>query len=686
VLVVRVLGEFAVEVDGKLVELPASWRTRSLVGWLALHPGRHPRGQVAARFWPDVLDSSARASLRNALWALRRALGPDCDNYLLADRERVGLAGPPHVWVDAVRFEELVDADEFEAALALRRGDLLSGMDDEWIEDARRRHLEVVTDVHRRAAARAEEAGSVREAISWTRRWVELDPLAEDATRELVRRLSAAGERSSAMAAYARLRERLRLDLGIAPSPATRAVVEDLSQDSERPEPAVSWSRERRPLPARVAARDRAPFVGRTKELERLRAALAAARTEGRMRLAILSGEPGIGKSRLAARFAVERHRAGSLVLHGRCEEEPLVPYRPFVEALGALPGEEPSRLELFEAVGLRLERLAEVAPFVLVLEDLHWADKASLLLLRHLVLAPVEGAGLLVATYRDTEVGPGHDLVQTLADLTRETPFQRIRLPGLERHEVEELVDTMSEGEVPAGFGRMLHAETGGNPFFVGELVRHVADSPTPDMSVPQGVKDVVDARIARLSAPAAGLLRLAAVIGRPAQLDLLAEGAGLAPEQSVDAIEEAQQAGMLMEVGDRIDFAHALIRETVYRGLTGSRRALLHRRAAETLEARRALGDDAPLAELAHHFCESADAATREHAIEYALVAAEEASAQLAHEQAVELYTRALRLVDAEDARRRDIAARRALAFQSLSHALVDLPRARDGDEIAS
>jgi DNA-binding SARP family transcriptional activator len=142
---VRVLGELVVEGTDRVIELSGSWRARSLFAWLALNPGSHPRGDLAARFWPDVLDSSARASLRNALWALRRALGADASNALIASRDRVGLQGPPCVWVDATAFSEYLSAGRLEDALALCRGELLGGWDEEWVYEFR--------DAHRPAGA-----------------------------------------------------------------------------------------------------------------------------------------------------------------------------------------------------------------------------------------------------------------------------------------------------------------------------------------------------------------------------------------------------------------------------------------------------------------------------------------------------------------------------------------------------
>jgi DNA-binding SARP family transcriptional activator len=198
-----VLGQFAIELDGAAVEPPAGRRARSLLAWLLLHPGLHPRSRLAARFWPDVLDASARASLRVALSELRPALGPAVA-CLIGDRNHAGIA-TERVWVDALAFEQLASDGELEAAVALCRGELLPDLDDDWIVEARDEHAALLVDVLARLASEREADGDLTGAISLTRRMVAVDPLAEAATRELMRRLAAVGERGSAIEAYRRL-------------------------------------------------------------------------------------------------------------------------------------------------------------------------------------------------------------------------------------------------------------------------------------------------------------------------------------------------------------------------------------------------------------------------------------------------------------------------------------------------
>jgi DNA-binding SARP family transcriptional activator len=227
-----VLGRFAIDADGVVVEPPRASRARSLLAWLVLHPGPHRRSRLAARFWPEVLDSSARASLRVALSELRAALGSTADCFA-ADRNQVGLMAD-RVWVDALAFAELAARGELEAALELCRGELLPELDDDWVLEARDIHTAAVVDVLARLASQREDSGNLEAAISLSRRMVAIDPLGEAPTRELMRRLAAGGERASAIAAYQRLAERLQSQLRIAPSATTRAFADELRV----PEPA----------------------------------------------------------------------------------------------------------------------------------------------------------------------------------------------------------------------------------------------------------------------------------------------------------------------------------------------------------------------------------------------------------------------------------------------------------------
>lgn len=745
---VRLLGELTVESSSRPIELSGSWRARSLLAWLALNPGSHQRADVAARFWPNVLDSSARASLRNALWAIRRSLGTEADEALLATRERVGLRDAPAVWIDATAFSEHIERERLEDALGLCRGELLADLDDEWVYEYRDAHRDRLSGLLERIAAGADARGDPVGAIGWTRKRVALDPLAEDAQRALIVRLAAAGDRAGALAAFARLRDRLRRELGISPSQETRELVlrvrQDTGETTGSPEPRVpraapapgsaGWTPGAAfPLPPRLRQPAPAAFVGRARELSALRQVWSRVRAGGGARLALLVGEAGMGKSRLAREFALEARERGAIVLHGSADEDLLVPHQHFVEALrhylaAAAPDElrrrvepragdlepiapglpreadayrpdgarsESRRYRLFEAVASLLDELSTDAPVVLVLDDLHSADHSSVALLRHTLESRPEMRLFVLATQRQTETAPGGPLAQALHRLFQQELLERVPLAGLADADVAELSRSLTGRELSAELVRAIRNEAAGNPFFVQEIVRHLTESARTGgvlslarADVPESVRDVVNLRLAPLGDACVRLLTVAAVIGAEFELEPLERVSDLQGEDLATALDVALAAELALELphGDRERFAfsHALVRRTLLDRLSRAHRRRIHASVAEALQASRG---DAALPEIAYHLCEAMPAANREHALDYATRAAEQATAGLAYAEAVDLFTRALSLLPREHERRRILALKRALAYQALTHAVMDTPRPETrGEAIAA
>ena len=403
----------------------------------------------------------------------------------------------------------------------------------------------------------------------------------------------------------------------------------------------------------------------------------------------------------------------GAAVLLGRCHEEVLISYEPFVEAFvrhaAAVPPEvllgqvgiyggelgrlvpdfarrlrqppEPvvgdaggERFRLFEAASSLLSNISRSWPVVLLLEDLHWADKPTALLLAHVVRSIETERVLVIGTYRDTE--PAEPLLSVLSDLHRERAVERLRLGSLHRGEVATMVSAWLGRTPPTHFAHALHRETEGNPFFIEEVLRHLIEVAAVDatewrrlasfteLGIPEGVREAIEQRLVALSPATRRTVTVAAAIGRSFSIDLLESVAELPSERVLDALEEATARRIVEEEPDapqRFSFAHALIRETLYASLSGPRRLGLHRRISAILEQRHSADDDPPLGELAYHFVEAADPATAAKAVDFSARAARRALAALAYEEAVAHFARALKALElcepAEPATRCDV-----------------------------
>ena len=698
---VRVLGELELELDGRPLMLPSRRPARALLGWLALHPGVHARAKVAARLWPNVRDESARVSLRSALVALRSAIGPAADRALIATRADVGLADEPEVWVDAREFERRLAAGQVEAAIELCGGELLADFDDDWVLTARDEHRAREGEALGSLVDAAATRGEHRTAIALARRRAGLDPFDESAHRALIGLLLSVGDRGAALATYQRLAERLSRELGVAPSPATRAVLATPMQTGA-PAPQGALDRPPRPpLPSRVVAAARnGPLLGRERELARLRELWTRSRPEDRA-VALVTGEPGIGKTRLVSEFAAELGPDRVRVLYGAAREEALVPYEPLVECLREplherleLPNEaaplaalvpeltpaedpghpigEPGRdalLRLFDAFGLTLDAIAGARPLLLILEDLHWAEAPTIRLLVHLATRPGGSPQALLVTYRDTEVDERHPLAVGLAALHRTLPVEPIALEGIDTDSVAAMLRHAPAAGISPDAAPALRERTGGNPFFIEQMLRggeQLAGGPAAT-----GVGHVVARRVAALGKAAQPILDAAAVAGTEFELSLLAEALDRPVGAVLDVLDAAQRARLVTEAPDEpggYTFVHAIVRDTLAGALTGGRRAHIHDLLAQILERRAESDPDGYLLAAARHALDAAAGPSDpERAAALAQRAADRAGAVLAHEDAAELLRRAAVVLErhgGSPARRAELMARAALA----------------------
>jgi class 3 adenylate cyclase len=399
-------------------------------------------------------------------------------------------------------------------------------------------------------------------------------------------------------------------------------------------------------LPTVLRSVPQVSYVGRAEERGWMRGIASEVRA-GQRRIVFISGEPGVGKTRLAAHTALEHHNAGSTICWGAAAEDLGAPYGPWIQALShyvehapeevlaahveAHGGElarllreplarrvvaapppqqadpETGRFLLFEAVAGLLQQASADRPMLLTLDDLQWADTQTLALLKHVAAATADSALLVLAIYRESDLQRGHPLADAIADLRRLDGVERRVLRGLETDEVAELVSAVAGLEMDRVGRRLANEvtqETDGNPFFIAELLRHLSESGAiverhdgrselrssiADLGLPNSVRDVVTRRVARLGDDLERILTVASVIGRTFDvelLDLLVEGN---EDDLLDALEEALKASVLVESADRVGrfrFGHALINRALYDALGATRRARLHRRVAEALE----------------------------------------------------------------------------------------------------
>jgi DNA-binding SARP family transcriptional activator len=434
-------------------------------------------------------------------------------------------------------------------------------------------------------------------------------------------------------------------------------------------------------FPAPLVADGGAAFVGREEELAALREAWADA-VGGRRRGVFVSGEPGIGKTRLAAEVAGFAREQETVVLYGRSDDGLTAAAQPFAQALGAyaaacpvdelrvqlgarasdlilllpelaarVPGvAEPApaepdveRLRTLEAAAALLEAAGAAAPVLLVLDDLHWADDLSLLLLRHLLRADATMRLLVLATYRHTEPSRSPLLAEVVTGLARRPDVARLELGPLAERDVAAI---LAHAGRQRSLAARVRAATEGNPFFVGEVVRAIGEDRDPDAALTPRVRDVVRWRLARLPEGTTDVLATAAVAGAEFDADVLAGAIDVELERALDALEAAERARLVRPAGflDRFMFAHALVRETIVDELPAGRRVRLHARIAHALE-RVAATRAVAASDLATHFDAAGTLVDATQTLRYARKAGDEAAARLAFDVAAEQYERTVR-----------------------------------------
>ncbi|MFC0861535.1 BTAD domain-containing putative transcriptional regulator [Sphaerimonospora cavernae] len=791
----RVLGSLeVVDARGNILDV-GSRKQRAVLALLVLNaPHIVPLDQLIDRLWADEPPSSATGTLQAYISHLRKVLeprrSPRAPARVLRTREPGYLLDITPDQVDANRFIRAAETARaalaegrpedveriLDPALAAWRGTPLADFPD---EPFARPTVSRLTDLRASALAVRAEAwltlGRHAEATLEVERLLEQDPYREGLWALLMRALYRDRRQAEALAAYQRCRSLLGQELGIDPSPELRRLeqailrqddslagrwpaagpgitgavlpVNVLPVNAEGPGNAsTSGSADAIAEPVRPPCAGLPRLVGREPHLRRIRERLDdLARGAGGVFL--VSGESGIGKTRLAEAAATMAAERGVAVAWSRCSEGSGAPaFWPWVQALQALPDELPeiaghlsgghsghpdeqghsgdqsdpdtARFLLYDAVARALGRRAAVSPVLIVMDDLHWADAASLRLLAFigadlhrvplLVLVTVrpeaavrpgpaatDGQALTETLAETRPEGCAEALAEALGDLTRQRGTERMSIAPLSPGEIADYLTDhriAHQGD-PAGglcgsaaawdaeLARALHDRTGGNPFFLGELLRLLSSVHTlgpvtaadvASLAVPDGVRDVIKQRVSRLPEDSQTVLRAAAVIGRDVDADLLETATGISGARLMMLLEPAVATGLLTEVDGGWDyrFSHALVQEALYLGLNRRQRAQLHGRVGTAVEAL-ARGDlVSRLPVLAHHFGLAARVGYAGKATSYATQAARQAAARLAYDEAVGYWERAL---DASAAERMSGHASERCAL------LIELGRAR-------
>jgi predicted ATPase/DNA-binding SARP family transcriptional activator len=654
---VQLFGNLSVTVDGEPLPGLNTNRMQSLLGYLVLHAGTpQPREMLAFTLWPASKESQARTNLRQLLHNLRRALGDRPS--LVIEHLTVEWRMDDSCFVDALEFLRAVETQSLTAAADLYEDDILPAVYDDWITPVREEYRRRIVDVLRRLIAIHEDARDYAGAIPRAERLVALDSLSEAHYQILMRLHAANQDRASALRAYHQCMRVLRREMGVEPGPATKEIFERiLKADTHAAVRPVS--------PQITPTQRRRIFVGRAAEWTQL-TALCQAESGAGPRAVVISGEPGIGKTRLADELIHFCIRAGHSAARARCYAgQGQVSYAPLAEWL---------RSDTVRAASLHLrhQQLVEIArvlpelqeqfpdaerltqswqrlhfheslsapfgkcrkPLLLMLDDLQWCDPETLEWLTVFLTSPHAKEVLFLATMRDDEMEPEHPVARFLRGIRQSSSLTEIRLPPLSAQETAELVRVESASAADATNPDDVYRATGGNPLFIVESLRAGLHSTR--------VHAVIASRLERLSPAARELAGLASVVGRPFSFELLEKAIDWDEASVSSALDELWRRRVVESRGlSEYDFTHDRVREVAFSELSVVRQRYLHRRVARSLEEVHGADIEVWNGQIASHY---ENAGMPKEAIVHYAQAADYARRRFADTEAAELARRAL------------------------------------------
>jgi DNA-binding SARP family transcriptional activator len=682
----RLLGGFTLQLHTRPRALPAR-KAQALLAYLAVRAGRtHAREALTGLLWSDVGERQARQSLRQALVRVRRTLAGS-RGALVIQGNTVAL-DPAALELDVAAFERLVrrgTPDALESAVALYRGPFLDGVVltapafEEWLQSERTRLAELAAEALRRLLDRHVKGGRVEAATQVAVRLLALEPLQEEVHRTLMRLHVRQGRRTAALRQYQACLAVLQKELGVEPDAATKRLYLEILQQTTAAAPATQRAAALR-LP--LAAPD-TPMVGRASELARARARIRTAwRDAGQVLL--VTGEAGIGKSRLVEELVATAAARGARTLLGHAwQTEQGLPFGPWVDALRAgqalvgmreataaalpvrielarlfpelSPGRVPpaitpeGHLRLFESLDAVLGELARRQPVLMILEDLHWADEMSARLFGFVARRLGQRPIMLVGTSRDEDLADAPALATLLAELRALPHVEHIALDPLSAAETAALVRTLAR----AGSSASRLAETAdrvwalseGNPFVVVETMRALREGlqDADGIDLPQRVRGMIAARLARLGPRAREVVSLASAFTRAFEFRVLQRACRLSRRETAEAVEELVRRRLLHAVGERFDFTHARLRQAVYQSLLTPRRQTLHAAIGEAVEQVYAGHLGETYDRLAYHFGRADEP---ERALTYLVHLADKVARSHALDEAVRVLNEALSL----------------------------------------
>jgi len=693
-LALRLFGGFQARFGDRDLTFPTR-KAQALLAYLAVRPEeKYARNKLAAMLWSGAGKEQARQSLRQSLSSLRSAFAPVHSRILAVDGDRVTLDWSS-VDVDVVEFERLATRGaprDLALAAALYIGDFLDGVDvseepfEEWLRGEQARLRETAVHVLTRLLPHQAQSGSPESAIQTAVRLLALDPLREETHRTLMRLYARQGRLGDALRQYQTCVDVLRAELGVEPADETRRVYREIVprrrlSASTRHAPAPRQVQAPRTRARLIGAGDSPPLINRQRELSALRNALGEALSR-RGGTAVILGEAGIGKTRLADELIREMQRRGGRVLTGHAyETEHTLPFAPWVGVLRAglrvyeeemgprsnpvwqgelaklLPelGEPRSvgvggnPVRVFEAVAHFLRDLVSTRPLLLVLENLQWADETTLRLFTFLVRRIDTWPLFMVGIVRKEELAQSTVLRRLLQESDGRSALLQVSVGALSRADTAALVRALAGPHIDAPTAVRLTNQiwliSEGNPFMIVESMRALETGEiAPEhgrLPLPQRVREVIVRRLDRLSSRARQILAAAATIGREFDFALLERAAALGELRTTAGVEELIRKHVIYGRGDWFDFTHDTIREVAFTQISSHRRKALHRRVASAMEQLYADDLEPHTAVLANHFFEGE---VWDKAVEYLSRAAGQAVTRSANWDAVVLFDRAL------------------------------------------